>query len=80
MLETTNVFSLGVYLKTLLPHEGGVQLKDVTEVREEHSQNAPHPMLVTELGMVMEVREEQSSNAHSPMLVTELPIVIEVRE
>ena len=80
MLGTTNVFSLGVPSKRLLSHEGGVQLKDVTEVREEQSQNSPYPMLVTELGMVMEVRAEQSSNAPSSMLVTELGRVMEVRE
>ena len=32
--------------------------------------NAPHPMLVTLLGMVIEVREEQYSKASTPMLVT----------
>ena len=34
-------------------------LSTTMEVREEQPQNAPPPMLVTELGMVTEVREEQ---------------------
>ena len=38
-------------------------------VRQEQSENAELPMLVTELGMVMLVRELQSENADFPMEV-----------
>ena len=64
-------------LKVPLSMVGGVVHSTVTCAQEE---NAPPPMLVTELGMVMEVREEQYSNAPPPMLVTELGRVMEVRE
>jgi len=52
----------------------------VTEVREEQSEKAPSPMLVTESPMVTEEREEQLLKAISPMLVTESGIITEVRE
>ncbi len=50
----------------------------MTEVRPEHSLNAPSPMLVTLSGMVIEVSPEQRENAYLPMLVTLLPMVTEV--
>ena len=43
-------------------------------------EKAPHPMLVTLLGIVTEVRDSQYWKAQSPMLVTLLGIVTEVRE
>ena len=52
----------------------------VTEVREEQAQKAPHPIVVTLLGMVTEVRELQPSNAFFPIVVTLLPMGTEVRE
>ncbi len=51
----------------------------VTEVRPEQRENAPLPMLLTELGMLTEVRPEQLLNALLPILVTELPMVTEIR-
>ena len=39
-------------------------------VREEHSQKAPLPIVVTESGIVMAVREEHPWKALSPIVVT----------
>ncbi len=47
----------------------------VTDLREEHSENAPFPMDVTELPMVTDVREVQWWNAISLMVVTESGMV-----
>ena len=59
VLEAVSIMALQFSREsyTVLP------LSTSMEVREEHSPNTPHPMLVTELPMVMEVREEQYSNA-----------------
>ena len=44
--------------------------------RLEQQENAPSPMVVTELGMLMAVRLERPRNAPAPMEVTELGIVV----
>jgi hypothetical protein len=48
----------------------------VMEVRPEQLAKAPHPILVTELGIVIEVRLLHLSKAQLSMLVTELGIVV----
>ena len=43
----------------------------VTDCKDEHSENALLPMLVTESGMVTDCKDSQPANALPPMLVTE---------
>ena len=50
------------------------------EVKEVQHSKAPHPILVTELGISMDGSEEQPENAISPILVKVFGICIEVKD
>ena len=76
VLETVSIMALQFSRESYIV----LPLSTTMEVREEQPQNAPSPILVTELGMVTEVREKQSRNAKSSMFITELGMVMEVRE
>ena len=47
----------------------------VTDLREEQSEKASSPIVVTLLPMVTEAREEQSEKAPEPIVVTPSPII-----
>ena len=57
----------------------GLSLAAEMVARLEQPENAPSPMVVTEVGMLMAVRPVQPSNAPSPMVVTELGMLMAVR-
>ena len=51
----------------------------VTDERDEHSMNAPRPMVITELGMFTEDRPRQRAKALRPMVLTEFGMLMLVR-
>ena len=69
----------GLAVGDVLPRVIAVVEDIITFVNPE-LENAPTPILVTELGIVIDVNKVQLLNAPTPILVTEFGIVIDVNE